>query len=201
MRSCRPERAREVVCPVDADLPRPSLEFLKDIRPSAGGQRERPTGFVGRKSEGLFDEKRSPRGRRRGLADHRTEAAPSMTVVVDGDAPARELDQDAPGGGGEPGPVGGDPALVTVGPPGKSDMQPRTPLPAARAAKDRKDGSGSGQRPAGSDGFDPTCMRVGSGPGDVIVQEYDKRLACGYPGGGSSSGRSEDAANCRRNQR
>src|SRR6188472_1325490 len=128
----------------DADLSWASLEFLKDIRPGAGGQRKRSPGFIGGESEGLFDEKRSPRGRRRGLADHRTEVAAGTTAVVDGDASARKLDHDAPTGGGESRPVCGDPALVTVGPPWKSDLQPRNLLSAVRAAEDRKDGARSG---------------------------------------------------------
>jgi hypothetical protein len=201
VRSCRPERAREVVPAVDADLSRPSLEFLKDIRPGAGGQRERSACFIGGEREGLFNEKRPPRSRRRRLADHRAKVAPGTTAVVDGDVPGRERDQNAPGGRGKSRPVRGDPALVTVGPPGKSDMQPQTPLSAARAAEDWKDGARSGQRPASSNGFDPTCVRAWPSPGDVIVQEHDKRLACGYSGGGGSSGNSEDAAKCRRDQR
>src|SRR6188472_258511 len=108
MRGCRPERSREVVPAVDADLSRASLEFLKDIRPGAGGQRERSAGFIGGEREGLFDEKRSPRGGRRGLTDHCAEVAPCATAVVDGDAPGRERDQNAPGGGGESRPVRGD---------------------------------------------------------------------------------------------
>lgn len=201
MRHRRPGGTREAIRSVDADLTGAALEFLKDVRSGAGSQRERCAGFIRGEREGLFDEKGSPRSRRRGLADHGAEVAPGTTPVVDGDAPGRERDQDAPGGGGESRPVRGDPALVTVGPPRKSDMQPRTPLSTARAAKDWKDGARSGQRPASSNGFDPTCMHPWPSPSDAIVQEHDKRLACGDAWSGGSGGRSEDAAKCRRDQR
>ena len=59
----------EVVGPVDADLSRATLEFLEDVRPGAGGKRERPAGFIGGERQGLLDEE-GPTGRRgRGLAD------------------------------------------------------------------------------------------------------------------------------------
>jgi hypothetical protein len=65
-------------------------------------------------------------------------------------------------------------------------MQPRTSLPTARPAENWEDGAGSRQRPAGSDGFDPTCTRIWPGPGDVIVQEHHERLARWYSSDGNS---------------
>src|ERR1051325_519400 len=120
--------------------------------------------------------------------------APGATAEVDGKAPGRKLDHDAPVSGGESRPVGRDPALVAVWPPGESNLQPGAPLAAARAGKDREDGAGTCQRPAGSNGFDLTCMRVWGSPSDVIVQERDERLACGRWCGGSRS----DEGACKR---
>jgi hypothetical protein len=43
-------------------------------------------------------------------------------------------------------------------------------------------------------------MRIRRGSGYVIVQEHDKRLACGYPGGGSSGRINKGTSDRRRDQ-
>ena len=98
-------------------------------------------------------------------------------------------------------PVRGDPARVPVGPPGKPDVHPRAPPRAARAPEDRQDGSYSRQRPTGGDRLDPARVRVWRGPGDVIVQQHDERLACGHARGGSRGGSARTQPSCRRDQR
>lgn len=46
---------------MDADLPRSSLEFLEDVRPGAGGQREGSAAFVGERAS-ASSTKNDPRG-------------------------------------------------------------------------------------------------------------------------------------------
>ena len=130
--------AAEVVGPVDADLPRSTLEFLEDVRPGAGGQRERAAGFVGGEGQRLLDEVRPPGSRGRGLADHRSELASDVAAAVDGDPAGGELDPQVPGRGGLPRPVRRDPACVPVGAAGKANAQPGAGPGAARRLRGRE---------------------------------------------------------------
>ncbi len=97
--------AAEVVGPMDADLPRATLEFLEDVRPGAGGKCERPAGFIGGEGQRLLDEERPPGGWGRGLANHDSELAPDMATAVGRDPPGGEGDPQPPRRGGLPRPV------------------------------------------------------------------------------------------------
>ena len=126
----------------------------------------------------------------------------AMTAVEDGDPPSGELDHDVPGGGGEP--ASGCVEIQPVWPlgrPGRRTCSHEPALLALRWPRTGRTVRDPGQRPAGGDRFDPTRVRAWPGPGDVIVQEHDKRLARRDPGGGGSGRSDEGAADRRRDQR
>ena len=174
---CAMPGAREVG-PVDADLPRATLEFLEDVRPGAGGKCERPAGFIGREGQRLLDEERAPGSWGRGLADHHSELTPDTAAAKDRDPPGGEGDPQPPGRGGLPRPVRRDPAAMPVGAPRQADAQPEPTLGYSRV-RGREGRCASGSAGGGRQPFRRDPRGRWAPIGDVIVQDHHQRLARG----------------------
>ena len=144
--------------------------------------------------ERLLDEEPAGGSRRRRLADDGREPPYDAPEVVDRHPAGGEVEREPPRGRGAPRPVGADPALVPVGPPGEPDAHPGLPARGERTAEHGQDGPHARERPAGADPLDRSRVPVRPGPDDVIVLQDHQPLVGGHPAPGGFRRRDREHA-------
>ena len=179
------ERAREPIRPMQGDLAGPALEFLQDLRAGTCGERERAA-HLEREIHRLLDEEAARGSRRRRLPDDGREPTAHVAKVIGRHLPCGEVERETPRGGGEPRPVGTDPALVPVGTPREAHAHPGLTAGAQRTIEHGQDCPHAGERPAGADPFDLPRVPARVGPDGVGMLQDHQPLARGNRGGGGS---------------
>jgi hypothetical protein len=196
---CRaPKLPGQAARAVQGDLAGTARELLKHGRARARGEGERSACVAGREGDGLLDEEAAGGSGGRARPDDRAEAALGTAAAVRRHQAGAEVEREVPRRRVRLGPLGGDPAGVTVRAAREPDADPRPPATVGRLGEHRQHGSHTRQRAPRPDQLDASRVSIWRAPGDVVGRERDERLGGRHRvGGARGRGEREEADNGR----